>query len=306
VETLATLAARGEVERDVPIGQMTTYKLGGGAAFFAHVDDLDALEMIGAAARADRADVVVLGRGSNLLVADRGFEGLAVRLGGEFSAIEVQGEIIRTGGAVGLPQLARFAAKVGRGDLEWCVGVPGSVGGAVAMNAGCFGSEIADVLIEATLHDLNTGRSRTAGPDELDMGYRSSSVRQSEVCIAASFRTTRVDPVEAEQTMREITRWRKEHQPGGTYNAGSVFKNPPGDAAGRLIDSLGLKGTRRGDVAVSERHANFFTAGPNATAQDVHDLVEAVRDVVFRETGVELTPEIRMIGSFAPTAEVGP
>lgn len=295
---LAELARLGAVRRAVPIGQLTTYKLGGAAAWFAEVETIEELATVGEAARVDRAEVAVIGRGSNLLVADAGFPGLVVRLGGSFTAIDIEGELVVAGGAAGLPQLARTAAKAGRGGLEWCVGVPGSVGGAVAMNAGCFGSDTAGVLVSADLIDLATGERRRPDPAGLGLGYRTSNVAASEVCVAATFRTVPVERDEAERTMRNITRWRKEHQPGGTYNAGSVFKNPPGDAAGRIIDQLGLKGLRRGDVAVSDRHANFFTAGPDATAQDVKDLVDAVRAAVEAATGVHLVPEIRMIGQF--------
>jgi len=197
---------------------------------------------------------------------------------------------------------ARRAAEADRGGLEFYVGIPGSVGGAVCMNAGCHGSDTAEWLVTARIADVRTGRVREAGPSDLGMSYRHSEVGGDEVVTAAVFRTVPRARADAEERMRAITAWRREHQPGGTLNAGSVFKNPPNDSAGRLIDSLGLKGFRVGAVSVSARHANFFVAGEGATAQDVHDLVAEVRRRVYEESGVLLEPEVRFVGRFSGDA----
>lgn len=303
---LDTLVAGGEVETGVEVSRLTTYKLGGPARYFAAVSTRRGIERLAAAVAADRLPVLVLGRGSNLVVSDSGFDGLVMQLGGEFAAIEIGEGVVEAGAAVGLPQLARQTVKAGWGGLEWCVGVPGSVGGAVAMNAGCFGTETADVLVHATILDLRTGRSFEAGPAALEMSYRSTNLAGHHVVLGGVFRVERIDPGAGEREMREITRWRRDHQPGGTYNAGSVFKNPPGDAAGRIIDAAGLKGMRRGDVSVSERHANFFVAGPAATAQDVYDLVQAVKAEVAAMTGITLEPEVRFAGRFGREEEPCP
>ena len=180
--------------------------------------------------------------------------------------------------------------------LEFFVGVPGSVGGAVRQNAGCFGVETRDRLISASLVDLRTGRRFRAGPDDLDMSYRHSNVERHHLVESARFRTQSGEPQESLRLIREITRWRRDNQPGGTLNAGSVFKNPEGTSAGKIIDELGLKGFRVGDVAVSEKHANFFVAGPAATAADIKALVGAVKDRVLAETGTILEPEIQFVG----------
>lgn len=290
------LVSSGLVRREVPLGPLTTYKAGGAAAFFAQIDDVDDLETLVQSGLTSGRPVLVLGRGSNLVVADSGFEGLVVKLGGGFSRATVDGERVRAGAAVPLPRLARQAVDAGVAGLEFFVGIPGSVGGAVRQNAGCFGSETVDRLITALIFDLETGARDERTPPELDLAYRHSNLRSTELVVSASFQGDRGDIGAGKSRMREITRWRKEHQPGGTLNAGSVFKNPADVAAGELIDRLGLKGTSVGDVSVSEKHANFFVAGPDATAQDIYLLVRQVKDAVFERTGTILEPEIQFVG----------
>lgn len=284
------------VETDIPVGPLTTYKLGGPASFYAEVADRHQLDGVLEAWRGSGLPLLVLGRGSNLVVADEGIDALVLRLAGEFAKVEMQPEAVRAGAGVRLPQLARAAVSEGRLGLEFYVGIPGSVGGAVRQNAGGHGRETRDVLVDATVLDATRGMVDVRRVDDLDLSYRHSSVGSSDVVIEARFEFEPGDPAQGETLMREITRWRKEHQPGGTYNAGSVFKNPPGDSAGRIIDSLGLKGTRVGDVAVSEKHANFFVAGPAATASDLYRLVFEVQRLVAARTGVQLEPEIQFEG----------
>jgi UDP-N-acetylmuramate dehydrogenase len=292
------LSAVPGVERDVVLSSLTSYRLGGSAAWFVEVLDDDHLDAVIRSLPAD-LDVLVLGKGSNLLVADDGYHGLVIRLGGAFLDIAVAPDgSVRAGGAVPLPRLARAGAEAGRCGLEFYAGIPGSVGGAVMMNAGGHGSDTAQCLIDATVVDLASGDRSERTPADLALGYRSSNLRPGQIVTAARFATSPCSATEAGTRIREITRWRREHQPGGTFNAGSVFRNPDGDAAGRLIDEAGLKGLRRGGVAVSEIHANFFTADEDATSQDVWDLVWAVRRLVGESTGVWLVPEIRFAGAF--------
>ncbi len=281
------------VRRDVPLAPLTTYKRGGAAAWFLDLDDPDDLE--GLVIPADMP-VLVLGRGSNLVVADAGFPGLVLRPGSGMGRIVIEGDEVVAGGAAALPLLARAAAQADRGGLSWYVGIPGSVGGAVRMNAGCHGSETVDNLVDADIRDLRTGETRTATPAELDLSYRHSNLTDDDFVLSARYRTTSSSRSKEEAEMREITRWRKERQPGGTHNAGSVFKNPAGDAAGRIIDSLGLKGLTSGGASVSERHANFIVADDTATAGDIHTLVGEVRRRVADATGIDLIPEIRFVG----------
>lgn len=291
------LVERGLARADAELAPLSTYKLGGKADLLVEVRSVADLEAVAAAMASDPLPLLVMGRGSNLLIADSGFPGVVVRLGPGMAGFEVEeGGVVRAGAALPLPRLARRASELGRGGLEWCVGVPGSVGGAVRQNAGCFGSEVVDVLIDAEVVDLRGG-SRTSRPaSTLGLSYRHSNLAAEEVVVTARFNTVPVDPEEAAGEMKRITRWRRDHQPGGTLNAGSVFKNPPGKAAGAIIDELGLKGFSLGKVRVSPRHANFIEAQPGASAADVHRLIATVRELVASETGIELEPEIQFVG----------
>jgi UDP-N-acetylmuramate dehydrogenase len=304
VTALVELIAKGLVREQVPLSPLTTYKVGGPARYYADVGSSQDLDAVATALRGTEIPILVLGRGSNVVVSDTGFPGLVIRLYGEFneSRIDPSG-VVDAGAAVSLPALARFAVRHDRGGLEFFVGVPGSVGGAVRMNAGCHGSEVVDWLVTADVIDLSTGQRSERTPVDLGLEYRASNLADWELTIRARFRTVPRPRADGEAVMREITRWRKEHQPGGTHNAGSVFKNPSGDAAGRIIDQIGLKGFRVGRVAVSERHANFFVAEEGATAQEIYELVHAVRARVGEATGVWLTSEIRFVGEFSSVSE---
>jgi UDP-N-acetylmuramate dehydrogenase len=192
--------------------------------------------------------------------------------------------------------LARRSAAAGLSGLEFFVGIPGSVGGAVRMNAGGHGRETRDVLLRARVRSLHGGGEiRRLALEDLDFAYRHSAIGESDVVVDAEFAVRRDDPASCEARVDEVVRWRRENQPGGA-NGGSVFRNPAGDAAGRLIDVAGGKGLRIGGAVVSEKHANFFQAEPGATAEDVRRLVELVRARVRDETGVELVPELVMVG----------
>ncbi len=296
MRALDDLVARGVVTLDVPLGPHTTYKSGGPARYYVVCDDLATLVGLSATGVPASMPVLVLGRGSNLVVADRGFPGLVIRLGSGFAAIDIDGPVATAGSAVSLPLLARASVTAGRSGLEFFVGVPGSVGGAVRQNAGCFGVETRDRLIRASVVDLRDGTMSTRGPEDLDLAYRHSNLGPAEVVTEAVFATEEGDIEAGLQELRRITRWRRDNQPGGTFNAGSVFKNPPGISAGELIDSLGLKGIKAGDVSVSKKHANFFVAGPEATSADILELVRLVKDRVFQATGTILEPEVQFVG----------
>lgn len=285
----------GEVLRDVPLAGFSTYRLGGPAAVLAEALCDDDLRRITRVVTAERPPVLVVGRGSNLLVADAGFPGLAVHLAGDFEHVTVGEVFVDAGAAAALPQLARRCGAAGRTGLEFFVGIPGSVGGAVRMNAGGHGRDTAEVLVSAHTVDLVGGASLERTAEQLELGYRHSTIMPTEVVTRARFRVDADDPEACAVRIAEIVGWRREHQPGGS-NAGSVFVNPPGDSAGRLIDACGLKGHRVGGAVVSEKHANFFQADPGATADDVRRLVEEVRRAVADQTGVTLTPELTMIG----------
>ncbi len=292
-------AAGARVEREVPVADLTTYHVGGPLAVLVRAGSAAELGAVAEALAGDPLPpLLVVGRGSNLLVADAGFAGLGLALDGAFDVLDLDAApgTIRAGAAVALPVLARRTAAAGATGLEFYVGIPGSVGGAVRMNAGGHGRETAAVLVEAEVADLAAGGvPAPRAVDDLDLGYRRSALGPSEVVTGASFRVAPGDPAAAEEEVAAIVRWRREHQPGGA-NAGSVFSNPPGDSAGRLIDSLGLKGLRVGGAVVSPKHANFFQAETGARADDVRRLVLEVRRQVRDATGVTLVPELRMVG----------
>jgi UDP-N-acetylmuramate dehydrogenase len=284
-----------KVERDVPLGPLTTYRVGGPAARLVRVEDPDELPAVAELVRAESLATLVVGKGSNLLVADAGFDGLAVVLGESFAQIEIDGTMVRAGGATPLPVLARRTAAAWLRGLEWAVGVHGSVGGGVRMNAGGHGSDIAASLLRVRVFDLATGDDVTVQAADLDLGYRRSSIRPTQIVVHADFATTAGDSAAAGALIDEIVRWRRENQPGG-QNAGSVFTNPEGDSAGRLVDAAGCKGLRIGTAEVSTKHANFIQADAGGSADDVAALLAEVRRRVRDASGIDLHPELRMIG----------
>jgi UDP-N-acetylmuramate dehydrogenase len=285
-------------ERAVRLGPLTTYRVGGPAALFTEVRDEAELEAVARAVEQTGVPVLVVGKGSNLLVAESGFPGLALRLGEEFAGYRALSDtVVEAGGGLAYPVLARRSAAAGLTGMEWAVGIPGSVGGGVRMNAGGHGSETRERLLDAVVVDLSGGggEARTWSSDELAFTYRHSAIEPVHVVVSARFELAAGDPVESSLQISEIVRWRRENQPGG-QNAGSVFTNPPGDSAGRLIDEAGLKGLRLGTATVSDKHANFIQADVGGSADDVRRLIEHVRSVVTDRTGIELSIEVRLVG----------
>lgn len=297
VEALRSGPLAPRVQLDAPIGKLTTYRVGGRATALVVVETrADAVEL--AAVLAGRPiDVVAIGRGSNLLVADDGFAGIAVVLGDGFTdvAIEDPNGVVGCGGAAKLPVVARATVQAGLTGFEWAVGVPGTIGGAVRMNAGGHGAEMKDAVLDVETLDLRTGALAVRSNAELAFGYRRSAVVASDLVLRARLALQRGDPEVGRVRMAEIVQWRRDNQPGG-QNAGSVFTNPDGDSAGRLIDVAGLKGFRVGSAEVSDKHANFIQADPDGRADDVRALMHEVRRRVLAATGVELRAETHLIG----------
>lgn len=285
--------------RDQPLGARTTYRVGGTAALSVACTDEAGLLEVARALTGHPVPVLVLGRGSNLLVADSGFAGLVVSLDGGFDGLAIEGTEVRAGAAVSLPVLARRTAAAGLSGLEWAVGVPGSVGGAVRMNAGGHGSDTMATLRSFRVVDLLAATVEDAPAARLAAGYRTTSVAPTEVVVSATHHLVPGDPDDGARTIGEIVRWRRANQPGGS-NAGSVFTNPEGDSAGRLIDEAGLKGFRIGTAEVSTKHANFIQADEGGSADDVRAVLEHVRAAVRDATGVALRTEVRMIGFDGP------
>lgn len=292
---LAASVLGERAQRDVPIGPMTTYRVGGAAALYVRIESDDDLALVSDAVHRSGVDVLAVGNGSNLLVADAGFAGLAVTLGEAYEAITILGSSVTAGAAAALPVVARRTAAAGLTGFEWAVGVPGSIGGAVRMNAGGHGSDMAASLTRVRVVDLRTGDDGWVAASDLALAYRHSSITADQVVVTAELALAYGDRDRSEAEIADIVRWRREHQPGG-QNAGSVFTNPAGDSAGRLIDAAGCKGLRYGTAAVSDKHANFFIADAGGRADDVFELMRIVRARVLETQGVRLAPETRLVG----------
>lgn len=295
----------GRAQHDVPLGPRTTYRVGGPAALLVTIEDEEDVAAVAGAVAATGIDVLSVGKGSNLLVADAGFPGLALLLGERFAAIDVHGTEVRAGAAAALPVVARRTVAAGLSGFEWAVGVPGSIGGAVRMNAGGHGADLAASLVRVRVVDLRSGEDGEVPAASLHLGYRSSAVAAHHLVLRADLALSPGDPAAGAAVLADIVAWRRAHQPGGP-NAGSVFTNPPGDSAGRLIDAAGLKGLRVGTASVSTKHANFIQADEGGRADDVRALMRTVVVRVQERTGVTLRPETRCVGFPADTLDLNP
>lgn len=286
------LAALGELRADEPLARHVTLGVGGPARWFFRPADRAALV---AAMRLAPADVPILplGRGSNLLPPDEGFPGLVLDMG-ELSALRVAGREIEAEAGVRMGRLARAAAEAGLAGLEFMATVPGDVGGGVAMNAGAFGQEVADTLQWAEVV-LRGGETRRLDARELDMGYRRARLPDGALVMAAGFALTSDAPEAIRERMRSMRQRRGATQPLAQPNCGSVFKNPDGDYAARLIEAAGLKGLCIGGARISEVHANFIVNEGGATSADVRALIARAQAEVAARFGVRLEPEVRIL-----------
>ncbi len=296
VEQLVAVGA-ARVREHASFGARTTYRVGGTVRAFVTLSSSDDVRELGPLMAASGLTPFVLGNGSNVLVADGEHDVIGVSVGGEFEEITWRddGEVVHVvaGAGLALPTASRRLAKSGIVGFEWAVGVPGTFGGAVAMNAGGHGSEMKSSVTAVEV--WRDGVLRTWSIDELGFGYRTSALTRCDVVTRVHLTLAHGDPDLAQERIRDIVRWRREHQPGGA-NAGSAFRNPEGDAAGRLIEEAGCKGLRLGSAAVSEKHANFIVADADGRANDVFELLWNVRDRVYAFSGVNLVTEHRFVG----------
>jgi len=280
------------VHEGVPLSEHTTLRVGGAARVMVVVEHLDALRGVAAVVDAHGLPVLVIGRGSNLLIEDAGWPGVVLRLGRGFRGVDIHGTRVRCGAAEPLPTVAARVAEAGLAGFAWGCAVPGTIGGAVRMNAGAHGSDMAANLVEAEVLDLRTGELEHWDRRRLALGYRTSALPDHAIVTAVVLEFTMGDADAELAAIAEIRRWRREHQPLNLPSCGSVFTNPEGASAGALIDAAGLKGRRVGGAEVSMTHANFIVTSPGATAADVAAVIDLVRDEVRRTTGVELHPEV--------------
>ena len=295
-----------KAKRNVDLSQFTTYKVGGTAALHMMVSSIDDLYLVSAVLAEVELPILVIGRGSNLLISDSGFKGLAITMSGLADYVDLPNRdedpgvepIALFGGSVALPVAARQSVARGLTGFEWGVGVPGSVGGAVRMNAGGHGSDMASSLTSVRMFHLRKGREAHVNAVDLGLRFRGSALDDHHVVLSATVDLEwSKSPEASEAELQEVVRWRRENQPGG-QNAGSVFVNPePGKvSAGAVIDELGMRGMRVGSAQVSEKHANFIQADVGGNAQDVVALMAEVRRRVRDERGYVLRSEIRLIG----------
>jgi UDP-N-acetylmuramate dehydrogenase len=299
----ALLGAR--LRRDVSLAPLTSWQVGGPADFFVVATSTQALVEIVAAAQRDGIPWLVLGRGSNVLVADAGVRGLVIRVQSDSSRIDAATGAVTADAGVRLASLAVATASSGLAGLEFGVGIPGSIGGAVVMNAGAQGGCIADTLASAVVLSPD-GELVDMSRDSLALGYRTSRFRTTrrEVVLAATFSLAHGDPAASLALIAEYRKRRRDTQPTDA-SAGSVFRNPPGASAGLLLDRAGLKGTRIGGVMVSPKHANFFVNVGGATSSDVVALIALARETVERVDGVRLETEVDFIGEWPDPQRVG-
>ena len=298
-EMLRSRMPDSRVLAGAPLGALSTYRVGGSAGVLVEVGSERDLRSLAVMTASASWELLIVGLGSNLLVGDTGFNGVALRLGSAFAQARVAAPAVIAGGATPLPILARQCARAGLGGFGWAVGVPGSVGGAVRMNAGGHGSDIQQVLRWADVMDLASGECTRAHLEDLALGYRSSALQPHQVVVEVELLLDPSDREREERLIREIVQWRRRNQPGGA-NTGSVFRNPPGDLAGRLVEEAGCKGLRHGSAAVSEIHANFIQADAGGTAADVLALMREVAHRVELHSGVRLFPETHLVGFDGP------
>jgi UDP-N-acetylmuramate dehydrogenase len=294
-----------KTSRDEPLARFTTMRVGGPADLFATVHNIHELRAIVRFARSRAIPLTLLGRGSDVVIADAGIRGLVVQNRAEGSRIEGDRYIAESG----LP-MARAATETkdaGLTGLEFGLAIPGTVGGAVWANAGAHDGDVAGILESADLL-LGDGSEARVPAAELDFRYRDSRLKAhpDEVVLAATFRLEPADPATIAARLDDIKRWRREHQPLGIPSAGSTFRNPPGDSAGRLIDAIGWKGRTRGGATVSEKHANFIVNDRKGTAADVRGLIDDVGAAVRAATGIVLEPEVVFLGDWSGTAPDAP
>ena len=289
----ACIGPFGRVEEDAPFGARTTYRVGGPAAIAISITDRRGLEAL-AGKLGEVSSITVLGNGSNLLVADSGTDGIVLVLDA-LDEVTIAGTTVTAEAGADLPKVARAAVEAGLSGFTWAVGVPGTIGGAVAMNAGGHGSDLAANLTDVALVDLIGDRTGTVAVSALDLSYRHSNLRPEHVVASARLTLDRGNAADERLTLREIVAWRRANQPGGR-NCGSVFVNPEGTSAGRLIAEAGLKDFRIGGAAVSSKHANFIQADEGALAADVVAVIRAVQHRVHDRTGIVLQTELRMVG----------
>lgn len=283
------------VESELALARFTTWRIGGPARYFCRVKTEAGLAAVLAAASADEHPLAILGMGSNVLVADEGFPGYVVRLEGEFLKVTIDDERVTAGGGAALGGVCAAAARAGLSGIEAISGIPSSIGGAVRINAGAYGGDIFQVLETVRLVS-RSGQRRAVSAAEIPHGYRWSGLIETREIVSAATLKLSSAPREVILAKTGAVSEKRRGALPSEPNAGSVFRNPDGDYAGRLIEACGLKGERSGDALISPRHANVIVNTGNARAADVLVLMKRMRDAVREKFGVTLMPEVELLG----------
>ncbi len=286
------------VRTTFPLAPLTSFRLGGPAALYVEPDTIPELSAVGEAIVETSIPFVVIGKGSNILVSDAGFPGLVVRLGRGFRWVARDGERLTAGAAIPLPALSGVALHHALTGLEFGVAIPATLGGAIRMNAGAHDREMSGVLDRIQTYRLREGRAESLEAADAGFGYRQSGLAEDAVVTGGIVHLEPGDGVEIRARMDEVRGWRRRTQPLAEPNCGSVFTNPEGDHAARLIEAAGAKGRRVGGAVVSQKHANFIVAEAGAKAADVVALIREVQALIERSAGVTLQPEVKLIGAF--------
>lgn len=291
------LELKGKIVENRPMSALTTWRLGGPARYLAVADTLNELRLLLQAACLVKLPVLVVGKGSNLLVSDEGVNGVVIRLGREFQRISVDGEFIQAGAAVPLPTLVQTALKHSLKGLAFAVGIPGSFGGALVTNAGAHGTSFGDLVNRVNVYTPGL-ELRQLDRSVLRFDYRNSNLKSFGVVLEGALKLSLGEPDIIRIEMERYFRQRKHTQPLNLASAGSVFKNPPNGSAGQLIEEAGLKGYRIGDAQVSPVHANFIVNLGQAKSADVYHLIKHVQDEVMKQRQIKLELEVTLVGRF--------
>ncbi len=296
-------AVKSPVLWDAPLSAWTTFRIGGPADALVTVNGTEELQAVLSLCGDKATAWCLLGRGSNVLAADEGYPGVIIVLGDGFRFVDMERRLadgrilIKAGAALGLSRLAEWAAEHGLSGLEFAAGIPGSLGGALVMNAGAWGSDVGSLVHELFLAGRDT--IMTVPARDLDFGYRClrdiGRSLSGYVVTGTLLELVEGETLEIRKKMKEFRTYRRDRQPSGMANAGSFFKNPAGDSAGRLIETSGLKGLRVGDAEVSEKHGNFFVNRGRATARDMIALMHRVQEAVKRDSNIDLEPEVQFL-----------
>lgn len=299
IESIREIVGKDAVLINEPMSKHTTFKIGGEADILIEPDGTDCLLDVLKVLKEHNVQFFVMGNGSNLLVADRGIRGAVIKISNSMSAVNVDGEYIDAGCGIKLSRLSGIAQNASLTGLEFASGIPGTLGGALFMNAGAYGGEMKDIVECVTYLDIKSGEIKTISGDECGFGYRHSLFSKIDaVIISARLKLASGDAVEIRKAMNELALRRNEKQPVDKPSAGSTFKRPEGHFAGTMIQDCGLKGYKIGGAEVSEKHAGFIINAGGATAKDVRDLIAYVQDTVEEKFSVRLEPEVRFVGEF--------